>query len=185
LQWALLLHGAAKEQFRGEGEAIGYLNFRQSAVGSGILTWRIPYVFRTPPGWNMLCRGPANYVKDGVHPLEGLVETDWSFASFSMNWKLTRPGSVEFQKGEPVAMLVPQRRCDLESFSARMAELSTNPELAAGYHRWITARQEFLALRQAGEPQALAQKHQKHYFHGEAVSNLLCVFHIPWQILFQ
>src|SRR5262249_6790338 len=57
-----------------------------SQVGSGILTWTIPYVFRTPPGWNLLCRGPANYVKDGLCPLEGLIETDWSFASFSMNW---------------------------------------------------------------------------------------------------
>ena len=72
-----------------------------SRVGSGILTWTIPYVYRTPPGWNLLCRGPANYVKDGVQPLEGLVETDWSLASFSMNWKLTRPGAWSFKQANP------------------------------------------------------------------------------------
>src|SRR5262249_24493279 len=133
-----------------------------SRVGSGILTWTIPYVFRTPPGWNLLCRGPANYVKDGVSPLEGLIETDWSFASFSMNWKLTRPGRVEFHPGEPVAMLVPQRRGDLEAFSACKRDLASYPELAAGYHRWITSRQEFLAAQRIGDLEAIKKKYQKH-----------------------
>jgi hypothetical protein len=138
-----------------------------SRVGSGILTWTIPYVFRTPPGWNLLCRGPANYVKDGIAPLEGLIETDWSLASFSMNWKLTRPGRVAFRPGEPVAMLVPQRRGDLEAFSACKRDLAGNPELAAGYHRWITSRQEFLAAQQSGDLEAIKKKYQKHYFQGK------------------
>jgi len=129
----------------------------QSAVGSGILTWTIPYVFRTPLGWNLLCRGPANYVKDGVQPLEGLIETDWSFASFSMNWKLTRPGQVEFQEGEPVAMLVPQHRGDLERFSARKADFTTNPVLAKGYATWIRSRKEVLAALQRRELEACKQ----------------------------
>jgi hypothetical protein len=58
--------------------------------GSGILTWNLPLLFRTPPGYNLLVRGPANYPKDGVCPLAGIVETDWASASFSMSWKLTR-----------------------------------------------------------------------------------------------
>lgn len=118
-----------------------------SQVGSGILTWTIPYIFRTPPGWNLLCRGPANNVKDGLCPLEGIIETDWSLASFSMNWKLTRPGRVVFEPGEPVAMLLPQRRGDLEAFSADQRELTSDPELQAGYAKWITSRQEFLAAQ--------------------------------------
>jgi hypothetical protein len=138
-----------------------------SAVGSGILTWTIPYIFRTPTGWNLLCRGPANHVKDGIAPLEGLVETDWSLASFSMNWKLTRPGRVAFQKGEPVAMLVTERRGDLEEFTASKRELASNPALAAGYHRWITARQEFLAAQRRGDLEAIKKKYQKHYFQGK------------------
>lgn len=137
-----------------------------SRVGSGILTWTIPYLFRTPPGWNLLCRGPANYVKDGVCPLEGLVETDWSLASFSMNWKLTRPGRVEFQAGEPVAMLVPQRRGDLEGFTARKADMSGEPEVHEGYTAWIRSRQGFLAAQRGGDARAVRQKYQKHYFNG-------------------
>lgn len=138
-----------------------------SAVGSGIVSWTIPYVFRTPAGWNLLCRGPANYPKDGAAPLEGLVETDWSFASFSMNWKLTRPGSVEFQAGEPIAMLVPQRRGDLEPFRPRVAELRDEPDLWDGYTTWIKERQSFLQAQRQGDLKAIERKYQKHYFTGQ------------------
>jgi len=137
-----------------------------SSVGSGILTWTIPYVFRTPPGWNLLCRGPANYPKDGLCPLEGLVEADWSYASFSMNWKFTRPGICQFNAGEPIAMLVPQRRLELEGFRPRLAELKSNPELEEGYGLWIKSRQEFWAAQKNRSPEVLRQRYQKHYFHG-------------------
>ena len=138
-----------------------------SAVGSGIFTWTIPYIFRTPPGWNLLCRGPANYVRDGISPLEGLTETDWSYASFSMNWKMTRPGTVEWKAGEPVAMLVPQRRGDLEVFRPRVADLRGNQELWDGYTNWIHERQDFLAAQKRGDMDAVKKRFQKHYFTGQ------------------
>jgi hypothetical protein len=56
-----------------------------SQFGSGILTWEIPFLFRTPPGYNLLARGPANWWKEGAVALEGLVETDWAVATFTMN----------------------------------------------------------------------------------------------------
>ena len=31
----------------------------ESYFGYGILTWSVSYLFRTPPGWNLLARGPA------------------------------------------------------------------------------------------------------------------------------
>lgn len=137
-----------------------------SHVGSGVLTWRIPYVFRTPHGWNLLCRGPANQVKAGIVPLEGLVETDWSCATFSMNWKFTHPGKCEFKVGEPVAMLVPQKRFDLESFQPRFADLFENTELAEGYTTWVQSRQAFWAALDRDDPSALAQRVQQHYARG-------------------
>ena len=140
-----------------------------SAVGSGILSWTIPYVFRTPPGWNLLCRGPSNSVKDGIQALEGLVETDWSYASFSSNWKMTRPGRVEFREGEPVAMLVPHHRGDLELFSVRKAELASNPDLFDGYREWVESRQAFLAAQREGDAEAIRKKYQKHYFSGQTL----------------
>jgi hypothetical protein len=35
-----------------------------SHFGSGIVTWEFPFLFRTPPGWNLLVRGPSNLPKD-------------------------------------------------------------------------------------------------------------------------
>lgn len=140
-----------------------------SAVGHGIVTWTMGYVFRTPPGWNLLCRGPANYPKDGVSPLEGLIESDWAVASFSMNYKFTRPCTAHWTKGEPVAMLVPQRRGELEAFSCRRATLASNAELEAGYNRWVSARAEFHRRQREGDTEAQRQRFQKHYFRGHAV----------------
>jgi uncharacterized protein DUF6065 len=101
----------------------------RSHFGFGVITWNIPYVFRTPPGWNLLARGPANWPKDGACALEGMVETDWSFANFTMNWKLTRPGHpVRFEEGDPFCMLVPQRRGELETFRPEVRDIASDPE---------------------------------------------------------
>ena len=112
-----------------------------SHFGSGILTFTIPFLFRTPPGINLLVRGPANFVKDGIAPLEGIVESDWTEATFTMNWKLTRPNhTVTFTAGEPVAMIVPQRRGDLERFDPVVRDIATDDDLMKAYIRWMESR---------------------------------------------
>ena len=42
-----------------------------SHFGAGILTFTVPYLFRTPPGWNLLARGPPTGRKTGPSPLRG------------------------------------------------------------------------------------------------------------------
>lgn len=102
----------------------------ESLFGYGIITWRPPFLFRTPPGWNILARGPANWPKDGLCALEGVVETDWTDSTFTMNWKLTRPDHpVRFEADEPFCMIVPQRRGELESFDPTIRSLQSEPEL--------------------------------------------------------
>jgi hypothetical protein len=115
-----------------------------SHFGNGILTFNIPYLFRTPPGVNLLVRGPANSPKDGLSPLEGLVETDWTPASFTMNWKFTRATSTRFEQDEPIAMLVPQERGDLESYAVYTVPLSSEPELDAAFRHWSASRTHLL-----------------------------------------
>jgi hypothetical protein len=123
--WLLLNRHAVRATWNGsdalDGVAVEPLGERlptvRSHFGSGILTWNLPFLFRTSPGYNLLVRGPANWPKDGACPLEGLVETDWSPATFTMNWKLTRPHfPVVFEEDEPICMIVPQRRGELEAF---------------------------------------------------------------------
>jgi Family of unknown function (DUF6065) len=101
-----------------------------SHFGNGILTWNLPFLFRTPAGYNLLVRGPANYPKDGVCALEGIVETDWASASFSMSWKLTRKHMpVRFEVDEPICMIVPQRRAELEEFAPELRRIESDEDL--------------------------------------------------------
>ena len=110
--------------------------------GDGILTWRVPYLFRTPPGYNLHVRGPANWPKDGIQALEGLVETDWSTATFTMNYKFTRANEpVTFEKDEPFCMIVPQPRGLLESFEPAVRNVSDDPETSQGWRDWAAGRE--------------------------------------------
>jgi Family of unknown function (DUF6065) len=112
-----------------------------SHFGSGILTWHLPLLFRTPPGYNLLVRGPANYPKDAVCPLEGVVETDWASASFSMSWKFTRKMMpVRFEIDEPICMIVPQRRAELEEFAPEIRRLESDEDLQRKHELFLGDR---------------------------------------------
>jgi hypothetical protein len=143
-----------------------------SWFGEGIATWRIPLLFRTGPDYNLLVRGPANYPKPGAFALEGLVETDWSAATFTMNWKLLDPGrEVVFVEGEPICMIVPQRKGELEGFTPRSLALEDNPALHDHFTQWRVKRLEFNAgpksrktwqrdYHQGRGPDGIAERHQ-------------------------
>jgi hypothetical protein len=139
-----------------------------SQFGSGILTWEIPFLFRTSPGYNLLARGPANWWKDGAVALEGLVETDWSVATFTMNWRLTIPRrQVRFEPEDPICMLVPQRRGELESFDTALRDLRERPALEAQYRAWERTRDDALArLDDPARPVGLPTKWQLDYRRG-------------------
>ena len=123
-----------------------------SHFGFGVLTFGVPFLFRTSPGWNLLVRGPANYPKDGACALEGLVETDWSVATFTMNWKLTRPGlEVRFDVGEPICMVVPQGRGRLERIRPRYVPLETDPKLCEEVKTWARQRDLMHAAKTIAE----------------------------------
>jgi hypothetical protein len=114
-----------------------------SHFGYGLLTFHLPYLFRTPPGFNLLVRGPANHPKDGAFALDGLIETDWSPARFFMTWRITRANQpVRFERGEPICMIVPQRRGELEAFAPEVRDLATDPVLEAEYDQWRQNRQQ-------------------------------------------
>jgi hypothetical protein len=138
-----------------------------SHFGHGIVTWTIPYLFRTPPGYNLLVRGPSNWPKDGAHALEGIVETDWSVATFTMNWMLTRPNQpVVFEVDEPICMIVPQRRGELETFHPRVADIRTDATIQSEYHAWTRSRSQFLKYLNVAGSSAMRQGWQKDYFRG-------------------
>ena len=106
--------------------------------------------------------------KDGAYPLEGLAETDWSVASFTMNWKLTRPmRAVKFEKDEPICMLVPQRRSELEIFQPEIRNIESDPDLQRRFRQWIESRNQFVGeQKQKGPPEKGASPWQGHYTRG-------------------
>ena len=146
--------------------------FVKSNFGFGILTWYLPYLFRTSPGYNLLVRGPANLPKDGISAIEGLVETDWVEGTFSVNWKITRPFmKIRFEVDDPICMLVPQRRMELESAEPAICNLESNPELLHGYKEWIASRRAFVAQVSANPPKKdESLPWQGHYTRGTHVS---------------
>jgi Family of unknown function (DUF6065) len=138
-----------------------------SHFGHGIVTFTIPYLFRTPPGWNLLVRGPANLPKDGACALEGIVETDWCPATFTMNWKLTRPTlEVRFHRGDPIAMILPVRRGELESFTPEVKRLDAERSVSEGYREWRRSREAFLADLKIPGSSAQDELWQKDYMQG-------------------
>src|SRR5947207_8836618 len=56
-----------------------------SHFGSGVLTLSGNGLFHTEPGYDLLATGPFNSPKDAIQPLTGIIETDWSPFTFTMN----------------------------------------------------------------------------------------------------
>jgi hypothetical protein len=146
-------------------------NFAQSMFGFGVLTWSIPYVFRTQSGFNLIARGPANSFKDAVAPLEGVIETDWLPYPFTMNWKITRPNkAIQFERDEPICMIAPMRRNDLEQFQPDILNLTSDPELEKSYLAWHDVRlQKVRESSQSSQGRKSFPKPQGNYIRGEGV----------------
>lgn len=167
-------------------DAVGHKTAVSTHFGHGIITWQMPWLFRTPPGWNLLVKGPANLPKDGVCYLEGLVETDWNPATFTFNVILTRPKhKVRFEKDEPLCMIVPQQRQQLDEWYPEILPLQGNQALNAEYNTWQASRAKFNAALERRDPTVLKQKWQKDYFQGHSVTGQPAKEHQSKQVLRQ
>ncbi len=137
----------------------------QSHFGGGIITWTLPWLFRTPPGWDLLVRGPSNQPVKGAFPCEGLVETDWTSSTFTMNWLLTHPDEeVVFPAGQPICMILPQQRFALEKFAPQLRVMPSGSDEEASYLAWAASRAEF--IRNLGATDATRGDWQRDYFLG-------------------
>lgn len=144
--------------------------FVSSAFGHGIVTFHPGYVFRTSPGWVIWARGSPNRIKDGIHPLDGIVETSWLPFSFTMNWKFTRPGTVTFEKGEPFCFITMFPSVALEEVQPIIEPSSADPDFESEVKLWTSERTRFSAALQARQPEAVEQKWQRFYLRGQSPS---------------
>ena len=135
--------------------------------GQGVLSFHVEGLFRTPPGVSLWVGGPPNAAKDAIAPLSGLIETDWSPYSFTMNWRFTRPGqAIRFEENEPFCFFFPVERDLVEAVRPRIARLDEAPELKRQFEAWSRSRDSFQAEIAAHPPQAPAETWQKAYYRG-------------------
>lgn len=138
-----------------------------SHFGEGVLTFHLPCIFRTDPGFDLFVTGPINRPKDGISALSAVVETDWSPYTFTMNWLFTRPDyRVRFEKDEPFCHLFPVQRGSLERISPVARNLTGDPTLEREHTAWSESRNSFNRGLAEADPDAAKQGWQKAYFRG-------------------
>ncbi|HVT95847.1 MAG TPA: DUF6065 family protein [Bryobacteraceae bacterium] len=142
--------------------------FVSSMFGYGIVTWVVPYLFQTPHEVDLLVRGPANMIKDGAQPLEGLVETSWLPYPFTMNWKITRRAKwIRFRRGEPICMITPTSMANLEKFQPAIRNLTSDSALLERYQRWRLNREAAVEASPDDGTQGDPKLKQGWYIRGE------------------
>lgn len=139
-----------------------------SAFGSGVMTFPVPFLFRTEPGIQLFATGPVNMQKDGIQPLSGIIETDWSPYTFTMNYRFTRPNHIiTFEAGEPYIMLFPVRMDLIEDVEPDIVPIHSNKELCAMFEDWRDNRKAFYDVARVDQDSdEFKQGWQKSYFQG-------------------
>ena len=141
-----------------------------SLFGQGTITFHIQALFRTPPGWDLMITGSPNRPKEGMMPLSGVVETDWSPYTFTMNWKFTRRNHwVRFRQGEPICFIYPVPRGALEQMNPVVVALEDNPALHDEFKAWSRSRDQFQA--EVGRATKPSERWQKRYYRGVSMSD--------------
>jgi hypothetical protein len=120
------------------------LNFANSEFGSGVLTINLDFVLRTEPNVSTYIRGVPNFLKDGIQPLDAIVETDWLPFTFTYNFKFTRHARVEFKKDEPLFSFFPIYRNFAEDSDISTNRIESDPVFFKKYTEYANSRDHYL-----------------------------------------
>jgi len=150
---------------RGDDGSTPPQNRVASHFGYGIVTFQLSYLFRTEPGWDLIASGPFNRPKDGMAALTGVIEADWLSFPFTMNWQMTRPGTVRFQRDEPICTIFPVKRETLPSVEPEIVALQDHPDVQAQVHQWGQRRAQLMRELYAS-PRPLKDAWTRDYFVG-------------------
>ena len=167
-------------------------NFTASSFGHGILTLHTGYLFKTQSDdkidyedddswdimeYDLLVTGLPNYFYEFMVPLTGIVETWWNPATFTMNWKLLRPGTFEIKKGQPLGFISLIPHGFPMNIEAEIKEMSEDQEVLQKFNTWRQGRDktlkglEHMSLTGQGingiDPSNPATHWEKKYFRGE------------------
>lgn len=173
--WEFLCPSTVRARWRG-GKEIASIDVEPiedkgwlpiSHFGSGVLTFHVGYLARTEPGCDLWVSGPTNAPKDGIQALTGVVETDWTNATFTMNWLFTRADHwVTFEKGEPFCSFFPILRETVDTAEPEIRSLDEAPETRDAFRAWSKSRSTFSADLKTPGTKAREEKWQKDYYLG-------------------
>lgn len=157
--------GAAKSDITISSDDTGLMP--TTHFGSGILTFHAGYLFRTDPGISLMAQGPVNRPKDGIYALSGMVETDWSTYTFTMNWMFTRAHTpVRFERDEPFCHIFPTDPGMLEAAQPVVEAFESDKQTHDRHQAWSESRNTFNADLLKPDTAARDQKWQKDYYRG-------------------
>lgn len=122
-------------------EKYQYSNYVSSHFGDGILTFSLPYLFKTEKKYGLMVRGPTNHVKFNITYLDAFVETDWLNFTFTYNIKFQKPNiEVEFKEGEPLLSFFPFKLEDLENVDFQFSSIHNDKNLLKNYNDYSSLR---------------------------------------------
>ncbi len=139
----------------------------RSHFGSGVVTWDLPFLFRTPPGYGLMVTGPSNHDHANVTPLDGLIRTDWLPFPFTVNWRITVPGeTIRFEQHEPIARVFPVALDMVDEMHLDLHDLADDPKLQQQFSDWSRQRQQSYQRRRqkTQQPTADANYDRKEYW---------------------
>lgn len=106
--------------------------FVRSQLGGGMLTFHTGYQMLTAENQMLWVRGPINAPKDGLYPLETLVNASLLPATIVVHWKFARPHqTVRFVAGEPFCAIVPYAQDVREQDALEVIPVAADPETYA------------------------------------------------------
>lgn len=120
-----------------------------SHFGSGMVTWYVPFLFRTPSDMGLVVTGPANHEHNDAVPLDAFIRTDWLPFPFTMNWRVTAKNTaVEFKAGDPIARIMPFPLTMLDETTLEITKLEDDSGFYKEVNDFGKARQANVAKQQ-------------------------------------
>jgi hypothetical protein len=87
-------------------------DLKKFKLGKTLLKFSNPWSIKTPKGWSVQFKNPANNWSNNIHILEGIVDTDEYFTpvNFPFVWTGTEEGEWVIPKGTPLVQVIPFKR---------------------------------------------------------------------------
>jgi Family of unknown function (DUF6065) len=83
-----------------------------------------------------------------------------------MNWQITKPGTVIFEKEEPFCFIFPIRKQAVLDCQPEIHDLAEDPELARQHEAFAVSRNDFMKRLYSNDAEAVRNPWLKYYFRG-------------------